>query len=372
MKETTRRLPVDVNVRTARDVSVRLLNWYEENKRDLPWRRQRDPYAIWVSEVMLQQTRVETVIPYWERFLQLFPTIGALANAPEPDILKAWEGLGYYSRVRNLQKAAKAVQETHHGVVPDTLDEMLALPGVGPYTAGAVLSIAYDRDVPAVDGNVFRVLSRIFLIEEDIMKPKTRKIFEDLAAFLIPEGRAASFNQGLMELGATVCIPKYPRCTICPVREQCIGYAEGVAEELPVKEKKKPPRPVDMTAAIVRDEQGRVLIRRRPETGLLANLWEFPGGERIEGETLEGSVKQHLQAAYALTVEPRGEFARVEHTFSHLHWDMRVYECERVAGSVIEKEDVRWVAIAELEQYPFPVAHSKVVKALQASLHGLV
>ncbi|HEU4964251.1 MAG TPA: A/G-specific adenine glycosylase, partial [Bacilli bacterium] len=216
-RKTQERKRIEFDRKAAQLVSERLLAWYEQHKRDLPWRRQRDPYAIWVSEVMLQQTRVETVIPYWLNFMEKFPTIEALAQAPEADILKAWEGLGYYSRVRNLQKAAQAVVERYGGIVPDQLDEMRSLPGVGPYTAGAVLSIAYDRDVPAVDGNVFRVLSRIFLIEEDIMKPKTRPLFEDLAEYLIPPGRAASFNQGLMELGATVCIPKNPRCETCTV-----------------------------------------------------------------------------------------------------------------------------------------------------------
>lgn len=367
METQTSRRKVDVDFKAARQVSERLLHWYEQNKRDLPWRRQRDPYAIWVSEVMLQQTRVETVIPYWERFLALFPTIEALAQAPEPDILKAWEGLGYYSRVRNLQKAAQAVCARHGGIVPDTLDEMLALPGVGPYTAGAVLSIAYDRSVPAVDGNVFRVLSRIFLIEEDIMKPKTRKIFEEIAEFLIPEGRGGSFNQGLMELGATICIPRNPRCAACPVREQCRAFAEGVQDALPVKEKKKPPRPVDMTAAVLRDGE-RVLIRRRPDTGLLAGLWEFPGGERGEGEDLEQSLQRHLQEAFGIEAVPQQLFARVEHTFSHLHWDMRVYDCTLVSGEVRESETVRWVRLDELNQFAFPVAHAKVAKAL----HGLV
>lgn len=348
---------------TRNAIGKALLDWYEATKRDLPWRRTRDPYAIWVSEVMLQQTRVETVIPYWERFLERFPTIEALADAPEPDVLKLWEGLGYYSRVRNLQKAAQVVKERHHGIVPDTLDEMRDLPGVGPYTAGAVQSIAYDRDVPAVDGNVFRVLSRLYLIEDDIMKPKTRKIFEDLAEFLIPEGRAASFNQGLMELGARICIPKKPRCGTCPVQEHCKGFAEGVAEELPVKEKKKPPRPVDMTAAILRDGE-RVLIRRRPDKGLLASLWEFPGGERIEGESLERSLATHLREDLGLTVEALHLYAQVEHTFSHLHWTMRVYECALRSGLVRVTEDVRWVALADLEHYAFPVAHQKVVKQL--------
>ncbi|KEO84534.1 A/G-specific adenine glycosylase [Tumebacillus flagellatus] len=353
-----------MNKLATRDgVGKALLDWYEANKRDLPWRRTRDPYAIWVSEVMLQQTRVETVIPYWERFLERFPTIEALADAPEADVLKHWEGLGYYSRVRNLQKAAQVVKERHHGIVPDTLDEMRALPGVGPYTAGAVQSIAYDRDVPAVDGNVFRVLSRLYLIEEDIMKPKTRKTFEDLAEFLIPTGRAASFNQGLMELGARICIPKNPRCQTCPVQAYCQAFAEGVQEDLPVKEKKKPPRPVDMTAALVRNGDA-VLIRRRPDTGLLAGLWEFPGGERVEGLSLEDSLRQHLREDFGVVVEPKHLFAQVEHTFSHLHWNMRVFECALLSGTVRVTEDVRWVPLHELESYAFPVAHQKVVKQL--------
>jgi A/G-specific adenine glycosylase len=363
MRKGRDRAVIEFDRGAAREMAVRILHWYEENKRDLPWRRQRDPYAIWVSEVMLQQTRVETVIPYWEHFLTLFPTLEALAQAPEADVLKAWEGLGYYSRVRNLRKGAQVVCERHHGVVPDMLDEMLDLPGVGPYTAGAVLSIAYDRDVPAVDGNVFRVLSRLFLIEEDIMKPKTRKIFEDIAEFMIPEGRAASFNQGLMEMGATVCIPKHPRCHLCPVQTLCKGLAEGMHEDLPVKEKKKPPRPVDMTAAILADGD-RVLIRRRPDTGLLAGLWEFPGGERVEGETLEESLQRHLRDAFGIAVSPQRLFAQVEHTFSHLQWDMRVYECALESGEVRESEDVRWVSRHELADYAFPVAHGKVVKLL--------
>lgn len=352
-----------VELKVARAVGAALLEWYEANKRDLPWRRTRDPYAIWVSEVMLQQTRVETVIPYWERFLARFPTIEALADGLEEDVLKLWEGLGYYSRVRNLQKAAQVVKERHQGIVPDTLDEMRALPGVGPYTAGAVQSIAYDRNVPAVDGNVFRVLSRLFLIEEDIMKPKTRKTFEDIAEFLIPEGRAASFNQGLMELGARICIPKNPRCGTCPVQASCQAYAEGVQEDFPVKEKKKPPRPVDMTAALVRNGDA-VLIRRRPEKGLLAGLWEFPGGERFEGQTLEDSLATHLREDLGIVVQPLHLFAQVEHTFSHLHWNMRVYECAITSGQVRVTEEVQWVSLEELDRYTFPVAHQKVVKVL--------
>ncbi len=201
--------------------SGHLLEWYMENKRDLPWRRHRDPYYIWVSEIMLQQTRVDTVIPYFKRFIERFPTVEALADAPEQDVLKCWEGLGYYSRARNLQAAAKQVKELHGGQVPDDRAAVFALKGVGPYTAGAILSIAFNKPEPAVDGNVMRVLSRYFLIEEDIMKGSTRALMEGLVTELIPEGRASDFNQALMELGALVCTPKSPHCLTCPVMEHC-------------------------------------------------------------------------------------------------------------------------------------------------------
>lgn len=207
--------------------STELLSWYERSKRDLPWRRHRDPYYIWVSEIMLQQTRVDTVIPYFQRFIERFPTIRDLAEAPEEEVLKCWEGLGYYSRARNLQAAAKQVMERHGGIVPDTKAEVSALKGVGPYTTGAILSIAFNRPEPAVDGNVMRVLSRYFLIEEDVAKAGTRTLMEELAAELIPEGRASDFNQALMELGALVCTPKSPQCLICPVMARCAGRLEG-------------------------------------------------------------------------------------------------------------------------------------------------
>ncbi|WP_069188328.1 A/G-specific adenine glycosylase, partial [Paenibacillus sp. GM2] len=223
--------------------SKELLGWYETAKRDLPWRRHRNPYYIWVSEIMLQQTRVDTVIPYFQRFIERFPTIQALAEAPEEEVLKCWEGLGYYSRARNLQAAARQVMERHDGIVPDNKKDVSALKGVGPYTSGAILSIAYNQPEPAVDGNVMRVLSRYFLIEEDIMKIGTRTLMEDLATELIPPGRAGDFNQALMELGALICTPKSPQCLICPVMVHCAGRLEGAEDRLPVKSKAKPPRP---------------------------------------------------------------------------------------------------------------------------------
>ncbi|QYR22708.1 A/G-specific adenine glycosylase [Paenibacillus sp. sptzw28] len=263
--------------------SRELLSWYLENKRTLPWRMNRDPYRIWVSEVMLQQTRVDTVIPYYERFMEKFPTAAALAEAPEAEVLKCWEGLGYYSRARNLQAGAGEVVSRHGGTVPDDKEAVSALRGIGPYTAGAIMSIAFNRPEPAVDGNVMRVLSRYFCLEDDIAKPSTRVKIEKLAASLIPEGSAGDFNQGLMELGALVCTPKSPGCLTCPVMAHCEGRMAGKEHTLPVKTKAKPPRPETRLAALVvgtGEHAGKVLVRQRQESGLLARMWELP---HVEG-----------------------------------------------------------------------------------------
>ncbi len=226
-----------------------LLYWFERQQRDLPWRQNRDAYRVWVSEIMLQQTRVDTVIPFYERFMERFPTISHLAEADIEEVYKYWEGLGYYSRARNLHSAVKEVQENYSGTVPDTPEEIHKLKGVGPYTAGAILSIAYGVPEPAVDGNVMRVLSRIFLIEEDIMKVKTRKLFEDIIRDIIARQNPSFFNQALMELGALICIPRSPRCAVCPVAAHCRARQEGVQESLPVKKKAKQVRVQEMAVA---------------------------------------------------------------------------------------------------------------------------
>ncbi|GGH38408.1 A/G-specific adenine glycosylase [Paenibacillus segetis] len=325
--------------------SMELLDWYDRSKRDLPWRRYRDPYYIWVSEIMLQQTRVDTVIPYFQRFIERFPSITDLAEAPEEDVLKLWEGLGYYSRARNLQAAARQVVERHGGVVPNDKEAVSALKGVGPYTTGAILSIAYNQPQPAVDGNVMRVLSRYFLIEEDIMKAKTRSIMEELAAELIPHGRASDFNQALMELGALVCTPKSPCCLTCPVMEYCAARLEGVVDELPVKSKAKPPRPEFRFVALVEGSgrnEGRVLIRRRADTGLLARMWELPHAladtSPSEGAgMLDAPAMEQLAVELAkdgISVTPEGAYMDAEHTFSHIHWNLRVFRFGERVGRI--------------------------------------
>jgi len=345
-------------------IAGNLLAWYATNQRDLPWRRSRDPYRIWVSEVMLQQTRVETVMPYYERWMAQFPTPQALAEAPEEQVLKAWEGLGYYSRARNLQQAVQEVVATYDGKVPNDPAAIASLKGVGPYTAGAILSIAYNRPVAAVDGNVMRVFARLFAIADDIGRPATRRAIEALVESFIPEGHASAFNQALMDLGAMVCTPRSPKCLLCPVREQCQALETGRVGELPVKEKAKAPRPVDMVAAALWHD-GRLLIARRPPEGLLAGLWGFPGRERPVDLPWERALHASIWEQYGVEIEVEAHLVDVKHVFSHLIWNLRCYTARLAPGQAIaESETVRWVRPQELAQYALPTAHQKIAAAV--------
>lgn len=343
-----------------------LINWYLAEKRDLPWRKDQDPYKVWVSEIMLQQTRVDTVIPYFNAFIEKFPTIEALATANEEEVLKAWEGLGYYSRVRNLHAAVKEVSASYSGIVPNTPNEISKLKGVGPYTRGAILSIAYNVPEPAVDGNVMRVLSRILSIWEDIAKPKTRKIFEEATYKLISKEDPSSFNQAVMELGALICTPTSPSCLLCPVREYCSAFEEGVQSELPVKSKKKKPRPLQMAVAILYDSDGKLYIHKRPATGLLANLWEYPNIEIDAnlGTTYREQLEAFLRSEYNANVELSELVGTVEHVFSHLIWNISVF-----IGKVQNKPNESLIPVTqeELKQYAFPVSHQKIYKIFLGS-----
>ncbi|MBM7704429.1 A/G-specific adenine glycosylase [Metabacillus iocasae] len=339
-----------------------LITWFEREQRILPWRQDQDPYKVWVSEIMLQQTRVDTVIPYFNRFVEHFPTVESLAHAEEDKVLKAWEGLGYYSRARNLQAAVKEVHEQYGGKVPNTPEEISKLKGVGPYTTGAILSIAYGVPEPAVDGNVMRVMSRILSIWDDIAKPKTRKLFEEIIRLIISKDNPSYFNQGLMELGATVCTPTSPSCLLCPVREHCRAFEQGVQAELPIKSKKKPPKPKQMAAVVLTNEKGEVLIHKRPNKGLLANLWEFPN---VEVDLSIGSDKDQLKAFlwtdYRTNATLHQQFATIQHVFSHLVWNIAVYEGS-IADDISESDTRKLVSIDELENYAFPVSHQNILK----------
>ena len=334
-----------------------LLTWYEAEKRDLPWRRTDNPYYIWVSEIMLQQTRVDTVIPYYERFIEKFPTMQHLSDAPEEDILKMWEGLGYYSRVRNLQSGVREVVESYGGQVPKNRKDISTLRGVGPYTAGAILSIAFGVPEHAVDGNVMRVLSRILLIEEDIAAPKNKKIFEQAVMELIPEEDPSSFNQALMELGATICTPN-PHCLLCPVREFCIAFEEGKQQQLPIKIKKQKMKHVSVTAFAIQNEEGNWLLRKRPDTGLLASLWEFPMAELQELNAVEAFEKES-----GLKLKNITELPRVKHVFSHITWDIHVYRAQ-LDGQQLE-ENLQFFAKQQVEALPKSKPVLKIIDLLE-------
>jgi A/G-specific adenine glycosylase len=339
-----------------------LIEWFKSEQRDLPWRKGRDPYKIWVSEIMLQQTRVETVIPYFNRFVEQFPTIQALSEAEEEKVLKAWEGLGYYSRVRNLQSAVKEVHEKYGDKVPDSLKEISALKGVGPYTAGAILSIAYGIPAPAVDGNVMRVLSRILSVWEDIAKPSSRKIFEAAVKEMISQDNPSFFNQGLMELGALICTPTSPSCLLCPVMEHCNAFEEGVQNELPVKTKGKKQRKVQLAAVILTNEEGQTIIHKRPDKGLLASLWEFPNVEvSLPFLNDKTQLQDMLKEKFCIQAEVTQKVGNIEHVFSHLIWDIKVYE-GKILAPFEERNDLRLVSPSNMTDYPFPVSYQKMIK----------
>lgn len=346
-----------------------LLSWYDEHRRDLPWRRERDPYRIWVSEVMLQQTRVETVIPYYERFIARFPDAEALAAASEEDVLSHWAGLGYYRRARYLHAGVREVVSRYGGTVPSDLAEVASLPGVGPYTAGAIVSIAYDEPVPAVDGNVMRVLSRLHQLRDDVRQPASRRRFEAVAAELVPQQRAGDFNQALMELGALVCVPGRPRCGQCPVVQFCAAHAAGEQNELPIRSRSPRPQEQELACAIV-EQAGRVLVERRPSEGLLAAMWQFPTVELGPGEQAAAAVVAHVEAVYGWPVVAGPEAVRHTHVFTHRRWLLEGIGCRLQPGTESELAsdggEARWVTPAELEQLPVAGPHRRIWQLWQA------
>jgi len=326
-----------------------LLRWYQDNKRDLPWRQDREPYHVWVSEIMLQQTRVEAVKGYYARFLEKLPTVQALAACEDDRLHKLWEGLGYYSRVRNMKKCALALMELHDGKFPQSYDAVRALPGIGDYTAGAICSICFDLPTPAVDGNVLRVVSRLLDDPTPIDLPAQKKRVQEALARIYPK-EAGGFTQALMELGATVCGPnRAPDCTNCPCKELCMGFAHGTAQQLPVKSPKKARREEDRTVLILRCED-RYAVVQRPETGLLAGLWQLPDVEgRLEAE-------QALQLLEQLGARPKELLRQTDkkHIFTHVQWNMRGFYMEVSACPSLWQ----WYTAEEIARdVPLPTAY---------------
>jgi A/G-specific adenine glycosylase len=339
-----------------------LLRWYRANRRDLPWRRSRDPYAIWISEAMLQQTRVETAIPYYHRFLERFPDVEALASADLDDVLGAWAGLGYYTRARNLQKAAQVVVDSHDGALPDDAEALRSLPGVGRYTAGAVASIAFDRPEPVVDGNVIRVLTRLRGIREDVTKAPVLRLLWEEAERLVQGKSPGDLNQALMELGATICSPKAPRCPSCPLVRRCAAHASNDPESLPVKAPKPPPRRVEAVAGWVA-RRGKVLAVRRGEDGVLAGMWDLPGGELEIREDPDEGLARSLRERVGLEIEGAERAGSIEHVFTHRRMRLHVFRCHGVTGRVKLRgfAEHRWVSASSLRALPHGVLTRKAL-----------
>ncbi|WP_449291426.1 A/G-specific adenine glycosylase [Oscillibacter ruminantium] len=349
---------------TLSEIVLPLLAWYHTSARDLPWRKTRDPYPIWVSEIMLQQTRVAAVLGYYQRFLAAFPSVEALANAPEEQLMKLWEGLGYYSRARNLQKAAKTVMQDFAGKFPDTYEELLTLPGIGDYTASAIASAAFGRREPAVDGNVLRVFSRLEDDHSDIGDPKTKKAVRARIEEIMPDSSEdiRVFNQAFMELGAVVCVPNGPpKCLLCPLAERCLGRKRGTAESLPVKAPKKARRVEEKTVFIF-SREGKIALRKRPEDGLLAGLWEFPN---VDG-TLDEAAAGAQAALWDLTPVDWDRRLTAKHIFSHVEWRMTGYVLS-VAGN--GSEDFFWADGAALEARAVPSGFARLLTEAKTALN---
>ncbi|NIA14992.1 MAG: A/G-specific adenine glycosylase [Nitrospiraceae bacterium] len=346
-----------------------LLAWFDREARDLPWRHTRDPYRIWLSEILLQQTRIDQGLPYYERFVEAFPTVEALAAAPEDRVLKLWEGLGYYSRARNLHKAARQVAQSASEETgpefPQTAEGWQALPGVGRYTAGAIASIAFGERVPVLDGNVKRVLARLFDITACVDTTTTLHRLWTLAGDLVPPGRPGDFNQAMMELGALVCTPRAPHCAQCPLRKTCAALAADTQLERPVRRPKKAPKRQELVVAAIL-KNGRYLLGKRPPAGLLAGLWEFPSGPVEKGETHEQALTRIAETTLEIQIEASGLIATVQHAYTHLRVTMNVYACRHTAGKpqANAHAKLKWVARKDLSRYPLPKANHKFLPLL--------
>ncbi|MEM7796755.1 MAG: A/G-specific adenine glycosylase [Cyanobacteria bacterium P01_C01_bin.118] len=342
-----------------------LLTWYQAQGRDLPWRRSRDPYAIWISEIMLQQTQVKTVLPYYQRWLETFPTVETLAQAEQQRVLKAWEGLGYYARARNLHKTAQLIVEHHDGVFPRVFEDAIALPGIGRTTAGGILSAAYDLPVAILDGNVKRVLARLVALS----KPPAKAINElwQLSEQILDPHQPRDFNQAIMDLGATLCTRYRPSCLLCPWQQHCAAYRQNLQSQIPMTETKAPLPHKKIGVAVIYDDNGHILIDRRKQEGLLGGLWEFPGGKIEPNETVEDCVKREIKEELGIEIEVNDRLITVNHAYSHFKVTLNVFNCTHLSGEpqTIECDEVKWVTLDEIDSYPFPKANSQIIDAIK-------
>jgi len=340
-------------------IQIQLLRWFKKKRRDLPWRKTQDPYAIWVSEIMLQQTQVSTVIPYYQEFLRSFPTISHLSKADLSKVLKAWEGLGYYSRARNLHRASQIVANHFTGRVPDSIRDLLSLPGIGRSTAGAILSFAYNREAPILDGNVKRILCRLFAISGNPVRVETEGLLWGISESLIPKGHSNQFNQALMDLGSMLCTPTDPQCSNCPLRSHCKGKASGDPERYPTKGSKKRIPHINAVSAVIQRD-GKVLLHRRPLEGLLGGLWEFPNWPLNEREKWTDLLVSQVKNKIGLRVKIKRPLGPFHQTFSHFKLTLHVYHCQLVNGEVKGK----WVSLENLSLFPMSSVHRRIANLI--------
>lgn len=352
---------------TASTVRSELLPWFAAHARRMPWRDQPGPYAVWVSETMLQQTQVATVIPYYTRWMQAFPTVQALAAADQQQVLKHWEGLGYYARARNLHAAARQVCDQFGGELPGEPAALLTLKGVGPYTQAAIMSLAFGQPFAVLDGNVERVLTRLCAIESDIRKPQTKNGLQELATRMLADHPPGPFNEAMMELGATVCTPGTPTCGSCPLHKICRGCKSGQPGRFPFKSKKKPVPTVQVGAGIVWRDHRTFLIAQRKQDGMLGGLWEFPGGKIEAPETVAACIYRELEEELGIRVEVGAEFLQVKHSYTHFHLRMAVHHCrwQGETPQCLDCADFRWVTVTDCRVLPFSRADLKVLDALE-------
>ena len=341
-----------------------ILEWFQKNARDLPWRRTYDPYHIWISEIMLQQTQMERVVEYFSRWILRFPDIVSITRANEEEVLKLWEGLGYYTRARNIIRSAQILLADYNGELPAEHDLLLKLPGIGKYTAGAIMSIAFNKEYPLVDANIERVFARMFNLAEPVKNKNTHSFTWQKARELLPEGRAREFNQALMELGALVCVARNPRCKICPIKTYCQAFSLGLVSERPVL--KVPPKTVfiEMATGIL-EHDGRILIQKRKPKGVWANLWEFPGGRLEAGETPEMALMREYLEETELAVGNLKKITSVQHSYTIYRVTLHCYFCsvidDRHEPVLHTAQEYRWVKPAELSAFAFPAGHRKLI-----------
>lgn len=347
------------------NLSKRLLKWYAGNARKLPWRDHPDPYAVWVSEIMLQQTRVDTVIPYFERWMKRFPSVDELAGATEQEVLLEWEGLGYYSRARNLHKCAGIIMERFDGKLPSDVTSLQKLPGIGRYTAGAIASMAFSLDAATLDANLRRVFARIFNVETPADTPTGRTILWELAEQNLPHGHAGDYNQALMDLGASICLPRNPACGNCPLIKLCRAHAEGTQHLRPVLKPKPNVPHYTVTAAILR-RNSRVLLAKRPPKGLLGGMWEFPGGKVEEGETLQACLEREIMEETGSKIRVGEACGEYQHAYTHFSITLHAFNCVLLKGEPrpIIAAELAWVRLPDLDKYPMGKVDRQIARQL--------